>query len=230
MCLVGRHTCVIKLSLSLYCWFAHHNIEPNYLRFFGGCHLLLLHYSYYMCGHSLACCTLASPSDTGGLYLFIFPPSLHTYLKKATFSTHPSLPWNGWICSQPITMSGRSRNLLYTLVIKIKSESERTIAYRLWWCTTDCAGYCPRCLVSRLRILVQVTIYRRLLIGRDGHLDQSEAYDISQRVREYGPRLLGLQTFQGGSFNNLNAFCASKLYLKDKANVFESGIAWYISS
>ena len=29
------------------------------------------------------------------------------------------------------------------------------------------------------RILVQVTIYRRLLICRDGHLDQSEAYDIS---------------------------------------------------
>ena len=29
------------------------------------------------------------------------------------------------------------------------------------------------------RILVQVTIYRRFLIGRDGHLDQSEAYDIS---------------------------------------------------
>ena len=28
------------------------------------------------------------------------------------------------------------------------------------------------------RILVQVTIYRRLRIGRDGHLDQSEAYDI----------------------------------------------------
>ena len=39
-----------------------------------------------------------------------------------------------------------------------------------------------RCLQARLcwaRILVQVTIYRRLLIGRDGHLDQSEAYDIS---------------------------------------------------
>ena len=29
------------------------------------------------------------------------------------------------------------------------------------------------------RILVQVTIYRRFLIGRDGHLDQSETYDIS---------------------------------------------------
>ena len=29
-----------------------------------------------------------------------------------------------------------------------------------------------------IRILVQVTIYRRLRIGRDGHLDQSEAYDI----------------------------------------------------
>ena len=32
---------------------------------------------------------------------------------------------------------------------------------------------------ARARILVQVTIYRKLLIGRDGHLDQSEAYDIS---------------------------------------------------
>ena len=28
-------------------------------------------------------------------------------------------------------------------------------------------------------ILEQVTINRRLLIGRDGHLDQSEAYDLS---------------------------------------------------
>ena len=35
------------------------------------------------------------------------------------------------------------------------------------------------CKYGRVRILVQVTIYRRLLIGRDDHLDQSEAYDIS---------------------------------------------------
>ena len=34
-------------------------------------------------------------------------------------------------------------------------------------------------LYLRGRILVQVTIYRRLLIGRDGRLDQSEAYDVS---------------------------------------------------
>ena len=48
----------------------------------------------------------------------------------------------------------------------------------------------PRRAVStdRARIHVQVTIYRRLLIGRDGHLDQSEAYDISYLIREYGPR------------------------------------------
>ena len=32
---------------------------------------------------------------------------------------------------------------------------------------------------QRAGILVQVTINRRLLIGRDGHLDQSEAYDLS---------------------------------------------------
>ena len=43
----------------------------------------------------------------------------------------------------------------------------------------------------RDRILVQVTIYRRLRISRDVHLDQSEAYDISQLVREYGPRMTG---------------------------------------
>ena len=33
--------------------------------------------------------------------------------------------------------------------------------------------------IIRGRILVQVTIYRRLPIGRDYHHDQSEAYDIS---------------------------------------------------
>ena len=30
-------------------------------------------------------------------------------------------------------------------------------------------------------------IHRRLLIGQDGRLDQLEAYDLSQLVREYGP-------------------------------------------
>ena len=34
-------------------------------------------------------------------------------------------------------------------------------------------------ILNRFFFLVQVTIYRRLLIGRDGHLDQSEAYDVS---------------------------------------------------
>ena len=37
----------------------------------------------------------------------------------------------------------------------------------------------PHQINSWVRILVQVTLYRRLLIGRDGHLDQSEVYDIS---------------------------------------------------
>ena len=32
---------------------------------------------------------------------------------------------------------------------------------------------------ARANILVQVTIYRRLRIGLEGHLDQSEAHDIS---------------------------------------------------
>ena len=41
-------------------------------------------------------------------------------------------------------------------------------------------------LVAR-SILVQITIYRRFWIGRDGHLEQSETYDIWQHVRECGP-------------------------------------------
>ena len=41
--------------------------------------------------------------------------------------------------------------------------------------------------LSGLRILVQVTIFRRFRIGRDGHCDQSETNDIPKLVREYGP-------------------------------------------
>ena len=44
------------------------------------------------------------------------------------------------------------------------------------FCVDD---YCCKVPKNWARILVQVTIYRRLLIGRDVHLDQSEACDIS---------------------------------------------------
>ena len=40
--------------------------------------------------------------------------------------------------------------------------------------------------ITTVRILVQVTIYRRLRIGRDDHLLKSEACDISYHVRENG--------------------------------------------
>ena len=47
----------------------------------------------------------------------------------------------------------------------------------------ECLVFAATCgqagLCNWARILVQVMIYRRILIGRDGHLDQSEAYDIS---------------------------------------------------
>ena len=35
-----------------------------------------------------------------------------------------------------------------------------------------------RSIILWVRILVWFTIYHRLLIGRDGYLDQSEAYDV----------------------------------------------------
>ena len=40
-------------------------------------------------------------------------------------------------------------------------------------------GCATSCVTGMAHILVQVTIYRTLRIGRDGHLDQSEAYDVS---------------------------------------------------
>ena len=55
----------------------------------------------------------------------------------------------------------------------------------LWWAlvtvtavSTAYIGKQEKGKKTWARILVQVTIYRRLLIGRDGHLDQSETYDI----------------------------------------------------
>ena len=46
---------------------------------------------------------------------------------------------------------------------------------------------------SSSRIHVQVTIYRRLLIGRDGLLDQSEAYDISYQIVKHEVMHNGVQ-------------------------------------
>ena len=44
--------------------------------------------------------------------------------------------------------------------------------------------------IDQGRYFNKVMIYRRLLIGRDGHLDLSEDFDISQLVREYTARTL----------------------------------------
>ena len=53
----------------------------------------------------------------------------------------------------------------------------------------SCSGVPPYLsLSSRTLVRIQVTIHRRHRIGRDGHLDQSKAYDISQLVRAYAPR------------------------------------------
>ena len=58
------------------------------------------------------------------------------------------------------------------------------------------------------RILVQVAIHRRLLIGRDGHLDQSEAYvgpifrpNILLR-KKHSPNCDGLSSFVNNVYLN----------------------------
>ena len=53
--------------------------------------------------------------------------------------------------------------------------SRANILASMTWCTPSSAHHNPR---NKPRILVLVTIYHGLLIGRDGHLVQSEAYDI----------------------------------------------------
>ena len=56
------------------------------------------------------------------------------------------------------------------------------VLYMSWMCSLfyRIISYGSSVVLSSLaRFLVQVAIYRRFLIGRDGHLDQSEAYDIS---------------------------------------------------
>ena len=54
-------------------------------------------------------------------------------------------------------------------------------------CTTICTSILGDIFTSSawLSYKIQGTIHRWLQIGRDGHLDQSEAYDISEHVREY---------------------------------------------
>ena len=53
------------------------------------------------------------------------------------------------------------------------------IYHIVYVCSRVCVRQAGVINIFRARILVQVTIYRRLLFGRDGYLDQSEAYDKS---------------------------------------------------
>ena len=61
-----------------------------------------------------------------------------------------------------------------TCIAERKDLGRRTVVLT----STDVTGIRPS-YYTGIRILVQVAIYRRLLIGRDGHLDQSEAYGMS---------------------------------------------------
>ena len=121
-------------------------------------------------------------------------PNLHwffTYLHVVKWVTLRS----GKIWSQSKTMEWatvsnlvhvfRQNHLPYRIILfRVSYRDRRRILKR---CSSGFAYLTPAfslmcqiwCFVCWVRILVQVTKYRRLLIGRDGHLDQSEAYDIS---------------------------------------------------
>ena len=91
------------------------------------------------------------------------------------------LYWHMFMCHTLRVKQVRIRVLVYLDSIW---AHESIVKLYIW--DTSCCIY--ENMACWGRILVEVTIYRRLLIGRDGHLDQSEAYDISLLVREYEPR------------------------------------------
>ena len=72
-------------------------------------------------------------------------------------------------------------------VILVLWDAQPTVCVKPWYYMNTLDTHTSRFrLYVPVRILVQVVIYRRLWIGRDGHLDQYETYDISQLAREYG--------------------------------------------
>ena len=64
-----------------------------------------------------------------------------------------------------------------SIALRLKHSAD--VGLMLVYCLRHRPNISPTPAQCLIRILVQVTIYRRLLIGRDGHVDQSEAYDIS---------------------------------------------------
>ena len=92
----------------------------------------------------------------------------------------PPLRLKGHIWSNKVRrdpLSARGRNVLVTrFQVNVMWAIARLVPSTFW-----------------VRILVQDTIYRRRLIGR--YLDESEAYDISELVREYRPSELILTKY-----------------------------------
>ena len=102
-----------------------------------------------------------------------------TNLKMCTFTC--TIPRGIWVHPGVIGMpiwSATPRECLTSQLMNpgVNWDPAATASIHLSKCTVRVSA---RAQGTWGRILVQVTIYRRLLIGRDGHLDQSEAYDIS---------------------------------------------------
>ena len=58
--------------------------------------------------------------------------------------------------------------------------------------------------------MLQATIYCRALIGRDGHIDQSEAYDMYENT---DPRTINMFLYQLNSTNGLLRSAEMNKYL-----------------
>ena len=121
-----------------------------------------------------------------------------TLVTSVSWIILPQWPWHcvRYIASGQWRILGNAPLFPKTLIANVNHQNiNRWINAAIWSQKTVAAYLISKPLLSfsfawinwtsarilryRARIIVQVTINRRLRIGRDGHLAQSEAYDLS---------------------------------------------------
>ena len=112
-----------------------------------------------------------------GCYMTLFSPSDVTAFHRMKYGGGGVI----WPCFHRVTSLrftewSMEEGVLYDLVF---TEWRYCVSQNeVWGRGCYITLFSPSDVTAFHRILVQVRIYRRLLVGRDGHFDQSEAYEV----------------------------------------------------
>ena len=101
----------------------------------------------------------------------------------ALCASHISIPF----CRDLVRDKGPVHIILQNKYININCTVQNTTFIATFWCSGPEIAGSSSALVFRIRFFVQVTIYRRLRIGRDVHLEESESYDFSRETEVSSP-------------------------------------------